>query len=442
MNQLRVLIIDDEPAIRMMIAEGLKASGYETETADGEAAAMELLEETSFDVVFCDIHLHGGSDGITVLERLKRHDPELDVILMTGFPELETAIQALRLGAYDYLIKPLSWENLRHLVKRIAEQRKLRGEVRSLRERLYEKPGVDQIVGTSARMKEAKRIIAKVATTESVVLVEGESGTGKELMAGAIHQLSHRAKGPFISVNCGAIPAELAETELFGHVRGAFSGALRDVRGLFRSAQGGTLFLDEIGELPMPLQPKLLRALQEKEVRPIGSSVTVKTDVRIVAATNRNLEDSVKQGTFRQDLFFRLNVVRLEAPSLRSMREDIPTLVSHFLRRFNQTFGRSVRGVSEQALDFLVNHDFPGNVRELENIIERAYALGAEEQIDVDDLPHSVRYAESEPRTLEDAEKDMIRKTLDRCGGDKVRAAGELGVSLRTLYRRIKELEA
>jgi transcriptional regulator with PAS, ATPase and Fis domain len=192
----------------------------------------------------------------------------------------------------------------------------------------------------------------------------------------------------------------------------------------------------------MPLQPKLLRALQEKEVRPIGSSVTVKTDVRIVAATNRNLEDSVKQGTFRQDLFFRLNVVRLEAPSLRSMRDDIPTLVSHFIRRFNQTFDRSVRGVSEKALDILVNHDYPGNVRELENIIERAYALGAEEQIDVGDLPPSLGYVDSEPRTLEDAEKEMIRKTLDRCGGDKVRAAEELGISLRTLYRRIKELEA
>ncbi len=442
MNQLRILVIDDETAIRSTITEGLRAMGYEAEGVEGGPLAMELIQETPFDLVLVDIHLHGSMDGIAVLESVKRHDPELDVVLMTGDPELTTAIQALRLGAYDYLIKPLNFDNLKHLVKRVSEQWKLRGEARSLRERMSEKPGVERLVGSSPRMREVKQIIAKVASNDSVVLIEGESGTGKELMAGAIHQLSQRCRGPFISLNCGAIPADLAETELFGHVRGAFSGALRDVRGLFRSAHGGTLLLDEIGELPLTLQPKLLRALQEKEVRPIGSSVSVKTDVRIVAATNRNLEDAVKAGTFRQDLFFRLNVVRFEAPALRTMKEDIPTLVGYFLRQFNETFGRSVRSVSTKALELLTHYDFPGNVRELENIIERAYALGADEQIDLDDLPRMLDYSGMEPRTLQAAEKDIIRKTLERYAGDKVKTARELGISLRTLYRRIKELES
>ena len=439
MKQLQILVVDDETSIQEMLCDGLRSSGYEVAAVGGGSAALHLMKQRAFDVVLLDIHLRG-MDGIAVLETLRADDPELDVVVMTGNPEMETAIQALRLGAYDYLIKPLNWENLRHLMKRIAERRSLRNEVRSLRERLSEKPAAAQLIGDSAPMQRVKEVLRKVASSDSVVLIEGESGTGKELYAGTIHQLSQRREGPFIPVNCGAIPDELMESEFFGHVKGAFSGAFRDVRGLFRSAQGGTLFLDEIVELPLHLQPKLLRVLQEKEVRPIGSAVSINTDVRIVAATNQDIEKAVEEGRFRQDLFFRLNVVRIEAPPLRRTKEDIPALIAHFFVRFNQSFGRSIEGISEKALAALMNYDFPGNVRELENLIERAYALGASSIVDIDDLPTLQSPLSPKPGTLQHAELQTIRETLDRCNGDKGLAAQALGMSARTLYRRIKEL--
>jgi DNA-binding NtrC family response regulator len=389
-----------------------------------------------------DIHL-GDMTGIDVLEALKRRDAELDVVIMTGFPEVGTAVQALRLGAYDYLIKPLEWTVLKRLLERMVERRYLRAEVTSLRTRLSETVMSAELIGASPMLEHVRDTIGKVAPTDTGVLIQGESGTGKELVASAIHQLSRRNKGNFVPINCSAIPAELMESELFGHQKGAFSGATTDSPGLFRSADHGTLFLDEVGDLPLPLQPKLLRVLQEKEVRPVGGTQVYKLDVRIVAATNQNLDAAVQEGKFRQDLFFRLNVVRIEAPPLRRMKESIPTLVMHFIRALNHRFGRRVHSIAPKAMSALMVYDFPGNVRELQNILERAYALGANEQIEVADLPSLTSYSErnvSGTRTIEDLERDLISETLRANGDDKLKAAEALGMSPRTLYRRLKKL--
>ena len=446
MNTFRVLLIEDDEQIRELLEGRLVREGYEIRAAPTGRAGLALLETIIFDAALIDINLPDMT-GIEVLEALKRRDTEIDAVMMTGSPEVDTAVQALRLGAYDYLIKPLEWVSLQHLMKRIVERRYLQAEVTSLRSRLSETPPVGELIGSSRAMKQVTDTIGKVAPTDTVVLIEGESGTGKELIAGAIHRLSERRKGPFVPVNCSAIPAELMESELFGHQKGAFSGAMADSRGLFRSANGGTLFLDEIGDLPMQLQPKLLRVLQEKEVRPVGSSQVQSVDVRIVAATNQRLESAVQSGKFRQDLFFRLNVVRIEPPPLREMKEDLPPLVTHFVRILNRKFGRQVGGVAQDAMAVLTGYDFPGNIRELQNIIERAYALGANGQITVADLP-SLRGAtgpiptrgDGSSRTLEDLERDLIAATLQTHANDKQKAAEALGMSERTLYRRLRKL--
>src|SRR5439155_1593367 len=359
---------------------------------------------------------------------------------MTGYPTIASAVEALKEGAFDYLSKPLLLDELRHLMTRMTERRFLRGEVHSLRARLGEELTVNELVGNSPPMARVKEILAKVAPTDSPVLIEGESGTGKELVAAAIHRLSPRAKGPFIPVNCSAIPEDLLESEFFGHVRGAFSGAVSDALGLFRGANEGTIFLDEIAELSPGLQVKLLRVLQEMQVRPVGSTKAHPVDVRVIAATNRDLDRSIADGRFRQDLYYRLNVVRVSLPPLRARREDIPALVNHFLRRYNRRFRRD-------ALATLGGYDFPGNVRELENVIERAFAMGAREQIGLADLPVlgnasvssvSIPQSGTVPR-LADVEKDLILRALAFYKDDKEAAASALGISRRTIYRRLKE---
>jgi DNA-binding NtrC family response regulator len=386
--------------------------------------------------------------GIQVLDAAKRRDPEIDIVIMTGYPEVATAVQALRLGAYDYLIKPLEWVPLHHSIKRIVERRYLRQEVTSLRSRLATTPAVGELMGFSARIQKVKETIGKVAPGDTAVLIEGESGTGKELVATAIHKSSGRSKGPFVPINCAAIPSDLIESELFGHQKGAFSGATSDSRGLFRSAHGGTVFLDEIGEMPMNLQPKLLRVLQEKEVRPVGSTQVHPIDVRIIAATNQNLEAAVQAGRFRQDLYFRLNVVRIEPPPLRHIKEDIPALVMHCVRKLNHRFGRQISSIAPDAMAALTAYDFPGNVRELENILERAYALGASGEIKFADLPSLIKDFKSpvvpseniSASTLDDLERELIVTTLRTHLNDKEKAAQVLGLSERTLYRRLKKL--
>jgi two-component system, NtrC family, response regulator PilR len=330
----------------------------------------------------------------------------------------------------------------------MMERRFLRGEIHQLRARLGEELAVNELIGSSGPMQKIKDIISKVAVTDSPVLIEGESGTGKELVAAAIHRISSRAKRPFIPVNCSAIPQDLLESEFFGHVRGAFSGAIADALGLFRGADEGTIFLDEIAELSTGLQVKLLRVLQEMQVRPVGSTKAFPVDVRVIAATNRDLERAMTDGSFRQDLFYRLNVVRVLLPPLRDRRDDIPALITHFLRRFNRRFHREIRGVSPDALAALSAYSFPGNVRELENLIERAYAMGAREQINLNDLPSLTRTPMVTPSvaagpttipTLADVERELILKALAALKDDKEAAARALGISRRTIYRRLKE---
>jgi len=444
-QQARVLVVDDERSILMLLQEALTQWGYQVTTASSVHEAIEALGTQVFDAALTDVRMPDMS-GLDLLKEIKKRDESIEVVIMTGYPTIATAIEALKEGAYDYLSKPLILDELRHLMQRLMERRFLRGEVHQLRARLGEELTVNELIGSSAPMQRVKEIIGKVAVTDSPVLIEGESGTGKELVAAAIHRLSARAKGPFIPVNCSAIPRDLLESEFFGHVRGAFSGAVADALGLFRGANEGTIFLDEIAELPPELQVKLLRVLQEMQVRPVGSTKAYPVDVRVIAATNRNLEQAMNAGTFRQDLFYRLNVIRIVLPPLRERREDIPALVNHFIRRFNKRFRRDVRGLSPDALTALTAYDFPGNVRELENLIERAFALGAREQLSLADLPSLAARPAAAPvveskaiPTLAEVEKELILRALAVYNNDKEEAARALGISRRTIYRRLKE---
>ncbi len=416
----RVLIVDDENSILLLLKEALTAWGYQVSTANTATDALAVVRTQVFDAAITDIRMPDMS-GLELLKQLKAHDESIEVVIMTGYPTIASAVEALKEGAYDYLSKPLILDELKHLMQRLMERRFLRGEVHTLRARLGEELTVNELIGASGAMQRVKEIIGKVAVTDSPVLIEGESGTGKELVAAAIHRLSIRAKGPFIPVNCSAIPRDLLESEFFGHVRGAFSGAVADALGLFRGANDGTIFLDEIAELPPELQVKLLRVLQEMSVRPVGSTKAHPVDVRVIAATNRNLEQAMHSGTFRQDLFYRLNVIRIQLPSLRERREDISSLVNHFIRRFNKRLRRDVKGISPDALSALSGYDFPGNVRELENLIERAFMAG------------------STVPTLAEVEKELILRALAVYNNDKEEAARALGISRRTIYRRLKE---
>jgi DNA-binding NtrC family response regulator len=441
----RVLVVDDEKSILTLLEEALTQWGYQVTAAGTAAEALTALRTQVFDAALSDVRMPDMS-GLDLLREIKKRDESIEVVIMTGYPTISSAVEALKEGAYDYLSKPLILDELRHLMQRLMERRFLRGEVQTLRMRLGEELTVNELIGGSAGMVRVKEIIGKVAVTDSPVLIEGESGTGKELVAAAIHRLSSRAKGPFIPVNCSAIPRDLLESEFFGHVRGAFSGAVADALGLFRGANEGTIFLDEIAELPPELQVKLLRVLQEMQVRPVGSTKAHPVDVRVIAATNRNLEQAMKSGSFRQDLFYRLNVIRVTLPPLRERREDIPALVNHFIRRFNKRFRRDVRGVTQDAVSALSAYDFPGNVRELENLIERAFAMGTRESLTLADLPSLSARPSIAPSietkavpTLAEVEKELILRALAVHNNDKEEAARALGISRRTIYRRLKE---
>jgi DNA-binding NtrC family response regulator len=443
----KILVVDDEKSILLLLREALGQWGYQVKTASSGTEALEILRTELFDAMLSDVRMPDMS-GLDLLREVRKQDESIEVVMMTGYPTIASAVQALKEGAYDYLSKPLILDELRHLMARMMERKFLRGEVHTLRARLGEELTVNELIGNSAPMQRVKDIIGKVAVTDSPVLIEGESGTGKELVAAAIHRISSRAKRAFIPVNCSAIPQDLLESEFFGHVRGAFSGAIADALGLFRGADEGTIFLDEIAELTPALQVKLLRVLQEMQVRPVGSTKAYPVDVRVIAATNRDLERAMTDGSFRQDLFYRLNVVRVLLPPLRDRRDDIPALVSHFLRRFNRRFHRDVRGIAPEALAALSAYSFPGNVRELENLVERAFAMGAKDQLTLADLPTlastpataaaPVTSAEAIP-TLADVERELILKSLALLKDDKEAAARALGISRRTIYRRLKE---
>jgi DNA-binding NtrC family response regulator len=444
-DRSKVLVVEDEERMRTLFQDALSMWGYQVTTAGTGARALELVQGQLFDTVLCDVRMPE-TDGLTILREIKRHDPSIEVVMVTGYPAVDTAVEALKLGAYDYLAKPVNLDELHHLMDRLLERRFLRREVSSLRSRLGTELPLKELVGASPPMLRVRDVIARVATTDSPVLIEGESGTGKDLAATAIHRLSARRAGPFVPVNCPAVPPELLESEFFGHVRGAFSGAVADHVGFFRAASGGTLFLDEVAELPPPLQVKLLRVLEEREIRPIGSTKSYAVDVRIIAATNRPLDQAIREGNLRQDLFYRLNVVRLVMPPLRERRGDIPALVAYFLRQLNDRFGREVHALTPEALAALTAYDFPGNVRELENVLERAYALGVRGEITAADLPSLspppatlAPAAAEELPSLAQAERELILRALGAHGNDKERAARALGISRRTMYRRLKE---
>jgi two-component system response regulator PilR (NtrC family) len=391
--------------------------------------------------------------GLDVVRAAKDWNRAAALIMMTGDPSVDTAIEALKLGADDYLTKPLRPDVLRHCLGRAVEQGFLRREVTALRRRLGEDLGTRELIGVSLQIDGIRKIMTTVAASSATVLIEGESGTGKELIAAGIHRQSPRGDKPLISVNCGAIPRDLVESELFGHVRGAFSGAVADSVGLFRAADGGTLFLDEVTELPTSLQTKLLRVLQEGEVRPVGSAKTVRVDVRIIAATNRPVDEAVRQGSLRQDLFYRLNVVRIVVPPLRERPEDIPVLARHFLRGLAQRLGRDLTEIAADALAALLGYGFPGNVRELENLLERACALGARGTIGLSDLPALSASGSRLPAlppappdvapeglpTVAQVERELILRALALYPQDKSRAARAIGLPRRTFYRRLRE---
>jgi len=449
MAQHTILVVEDEELMRSILRRLIEGSGYDVVSADSAESALAVFAENEISVTITDIKM-SGIDGIELLDRIKAIDTDALVVIMTAYSSVDSAVAALRKGAYDYVTKPFVNEDLLQTVKNAIQQRELFRENRALRRELHKQYTFSEIVGKSDSLQKIFALVQKVAGTNATVLIQGESGTGKELIARAIHLNSSRASQPFLAVNCGALPESILESELFGHTKGSFTGAVADKKGLFRSASGGTLFLDEIGEMPLALQVKLLRALQEHEVTPVGASTSVKFDARIIAATNRNLEEDVKANRFREDLFYRLNVIEVSLPSLRERREDIPLLAKHFAAKSARSQNAAEKPVSREAMAALVNYDWPGNVRELENAIERAFILSGDE-IDVDSFPAKVRDNASRSfrsrdddafrPTLEEMERRYLIDVLGSVGDDKAKAAHILGIDLSTLYRKLKRYE-
>jgi DNA-binding NtrC family response regulator len=441
-RQAHVLIIEDDPVFGKYLTVALGDARKEITLVATAREALQKLQGRLFDVVILDLRLPDAR-GTSLLRQIRAYDQRLEIVVLTGHPDVETAVQALKEGAYDYLTKPVERERLLRVIDRVIDNRMLRDEVRALRSQLAARLTQQEIVATSPAMLRVKELIAQVAPNGSNVVIDGETGTGKERVAAAIHNLSPRRDRPFVPVNCAAIPRELLESEFFGHVRGAFSGAIADQPGLFRSADGGTLFLDEVTELPPALQAKLLRVLQERQVRPVGSGKSYDVDVRIVAASSQPLDAAVRDGGIRQDFYYRLSVVNIRIPPLRERREDIPALTAHFLRQLNERFGRDLTGLSPAAMSALTAYDFPGNVRELEHLLERACALGARHEITLEDLPPLANGADchgcSRIQQLADTERQAIVQALTVHGKDRDAAARSLGMSRRTLYRRLRE---
>ena len=448
----RILIVDDELSLRQFLALLLSKEGYDVTAVEGVLAAYAALDEGGVDLVLTDLRMPDGS-GLDVLTHAMRLDPAIQVIVMTAYATTQTAIDAMKAGARDYLVKPFDVEKLLVQVGKALEVRRLESENLYLRQELASRGKSGQVVGSSEPMQEIHTMVARVAPTRATVLITGESGTGKEVIAREIHQRSDRAQGPFIPVNCGAIPETLIESELFGHIRGAFTGAAKDRKGLFFAAEGGTLFLDEIGELPLSMQVRLLRALQEKKIKRVGAEVEENVDVRIVAATNRDLMEEVTEGRFREDLYYRLNVIQLRVPPLRERREDVPLLVRHFLTKLGAEHGREMKGVDREAMQALMAHEWPGNVRELENVMERAITLSWGDMITLDALPKALQPSADLPSRLavidlppegcvldalvEALERRLILQALERTGGNRTEAARHLGVTFRSLRYRL-----
>jgi len=449
-NLLNLLIVDDERSIRESCREVAVSLGFNTYVADSPERCYRALDTTNVDVVLLDLRLTG-TNGIEVLREIKRRRPDTAVVIMTGFASVQSAVQAMKSGAYDYVTKPFNFDELRLVLDRVTAHLKLATENRLLREQVKSKHGFGAMVGQAPEMDRLYRIIAKAAHSTHPVLILGESGTGKELVARSIHYSGAFRDKPFIPVDCGSLVPTLIESELFGYVKGAFTGAVRAKDGLMAAADGGTVFLDEVGELPVDLQSKLLRALQEKEIRPVGGTRAIPINVRILAATNRDLEAAVQQGSFRRDLYFRLNVLTLRVPPLRERKQDIPLLAGHILERVARTTGVQ-RNISDDALKLMLNYEWPGNVRELENCLERACALTSGPTIHIADLPTALQnYHTQAPVSssvslespaispLAELEKRAILHAITLLNGDKLEAAKQLGIGKTTLYRKLKE---
>jgi two-component system NtrC family response regulator len=448
-RDLEILIVEDEAFQRQMLRDFLIKEGHRVSEAESGEMAVQLLGKSSFDLVLLDYRM-SGMDGLEVLREVRRINPEIEVVIMTAYGSIETAVGAMKAGARDYLTKPIDFDELCILIDRVAEHRNLVRENQILREELTAK-GIapDAIRFQSQPMAELVNLAGRVAPSQATVLIRGETGTGKELFARLVHNLSPRAQKPLVTVNCAAIPETLLESELFGHEKGAFTGAVQRRIGRFEQADGGTLFLDEIGELSLPVQVKLLRFLQEREFERVGGERTLKADVRIISATHQDLEAGVKAGTFREDLFYRVNVVTMTIPPLRERREDIPLLVDHFVERFARENHKRIDGVSREARDLLIRYEYPGNVRELENIVERAVVISRGSVISTEDLPFQEPPCEPEAEpeapggTLNDAlealERRMLQDALEQAGSNQSQAARLLGLNERMLRYKLKK---
>src|SRR5215470_273051 len=439
-----VLIVDDEQSVRETCATVASQSGMNPIAVATAEEAFEVLEHSDVDILLTDLKLPR-TTGVELLKLVRDLHPEIAVVVLTQYGTIDSAVEVTRLGAMDYVTKPFRIEELRSRLDRVARAVELQQENRLLREQLRTKPGFGGLIGTSEKMQRVYKLIEKVSQHDYPVLILGESGTGKELVARSVHFLGARKDRPFVPVDCSSLVATLIESELFGYVKGAFTGAVQAKRGLLEAAHGGTLFLDEIGDMPVDLQAKLLRAIQEHEIKPVGSTERRQIDVRVIAATNRDLEAAVKSGTFRQDLYFRLNVVQIKLPPLRDRKRDIPLLVTSFLEKFSEP-DAAPRAISADAMQRLIAYDWPGNVRELENAIERAVALGSGPFVHVADLPTNLQYPTTDriPERdvllpLEELERRAILRTLRETGGDKLAAARMLGIGKTTLYRKLKQ---
>ena len=450
MGKAKILIAEDEKTQRELLEGFLEKEGFEIEAAADGREALLKLKDQSFDIALLDYKMPE-LDGLQTLKEIRRLYPDLPVVMMTAYGTVETAVASMKEGALDYLTKPIDLEELLLKFQKVLERTILIQENRALRERLQEQMPFHHIVYGSPKMEEIMALVARVAPSQATVLIRGESGTGKELIANAIHYTSPRASRSLVKVNCSAIPETLLESELFGHEKGAFTGASQKRVGRFEDAEGGTLFLDEIGDLSSVIQVKLLRILQEKEFQRVGSNLTLKADVRIIAATHHNLEESIKKGLFREDLYYRLNVIPIHLPSLRERKEDIPLLVDHFLKKYSKENQKPVSDISKEARSLLLRHPYPGNVRELENLIERAVVLCRGEVITTQDLPFHLKEEKSEdllqfpsrekslPEILEEVERDRIIKALYQHHGIQTKAAGSLGLSERMFRYKMKK---